>query len=163
MTLQKYLSTAALRESPNSIPVPSLVLSSHLSFCLPLLATFIVPCRIVFAMPEDLEIWPYHLSFLFFTMVRRSSSTPVALWILLQTSSFVLWSLEVSYSISSQRLGSFSRVLLSMSGSHRYKGSVRISLTLEASEMFLSLHMMFSLERAVVVWAILESRSTCKM
>ena len=34
--------------------------------------------------------------------------------------------------------------------------SVRTSLTLEASEMFLSLHMIFSLERAVVVWAILE-------
>ena len=34
--------------------------------------------------------------------------------------------------------------------------SVRISLTLEANEMFLSLHMIFSLERASVVWAILE-------
>ena len=34
--------------------------------------------------------------------------------------------------------------------------SVRISLILEASEMFLSLHMIFSLERAAVVWAILE-------
>ena len=34
--------------------------------------------------------------------------------------------------------------------------SVRISLTLEASEMFLSFHMIFSLERAAVVWAILE-------
>ena len=37
--------------------------------------------------------------------------------------------------------------------------SVCISLTLEASEMFLFLHMTFSLERAavvVVVWAILE-------
>ena len=34
--------------------------------------------------------------------------------------------------------------------------SVRISLTLEASEMFLSLNMIFSLERAAVVWAILE-------
>ena len=34
--------------------------------------------------------------------------------------------------------------------------SIRISLTLEASEMFLSLHMIFSLERAAVVWAILE-------
>ena len=34
--------------------------------------------------------------------------------------------------------------------------SVRINLTLEASEMFLSLHMIFSLERAAVVWAILE-------
>ena len=36
------------------------------------------------------------------------------------------------------------------------KMSVRISLTVEASEMFLSLHMIFSLERAAVVWAILE-------
>ena len=34
--------------------------------------------------------------------------------------------------------------------------NVRISLTLEASEMFLSPHMIFSLERAAVVWAILE-------
>ena len=34
--------------------------------------------------------------------------------------------------------------------------SVHISLTLEASEMFLSLHMIFSLERAAVVWSILE-------
>ena len=34
--------------------------------------------------------------------------------------------------------------------------SIGISLTLEASEMFLSLHMIFSLERAAVVWAILE-------
>ena len=33
---------------------------------------------------------------------------------------------------------------------------IRINLTLEASEMFLSLHMIFSLERAAVVWAILE-------
>ena len=34
--------------------------------------------------------------------------------------------------------------------------SVRINLTFEAGEMFLSLHIIFSLERAVVVWAILE-------
>ena len=34
--------------------------------------------------------------------------------------------------------------------------SVRISLTLEASEMFLSLHIIFSLEKAAVVWDILE-------
>ena len=33
---------------------------------------------------------------------------------------------------------------------------VRINLTLEASGMFLSRHMIFSLERAAVVWAILE-------
>ena len=84
------LSSAALRESPNPIPVHSLMLSSHLFFCLPLLlAPFTVPCRIVFAMPEDLEMWPYHLSFRFFTMVKRSSCTPIAFWILLRTSSFV--------------------------------------------------------------------------
>ena len=34
--------------------------------------------------------------------------------------------------------------------------SVCINLTLKANEMFLSLHMTFSLERAAVVWAILE-------
>ena len=86
------LSSAALRESPNPIPLHSLMLSSYLFFCLPLLlAPFIVPCRIVFAMPEHLEMWPYHLSFRFFTMVGRSSCIPVAFWILLRTSSFVTW------------------------------------------------------------------------
>ena len=88
------LSSAALRESPNPIPDHSLMLSSHLFFCLSLLlASFTVPCRIVYAMPEDLEMWPYHLSFRFFTMVRRSSCTPVSFWILLRTSSLVTWSL----------------------------------------------------------------------
>ena len=88
------LSSAALKESPNSISVHSFMLSYHLFFCLPLLlAPFTVPYRIVFAMPEDLEMWPYHLSFHFFTIVRRSSCTPIAFWILLQTSSFVTWSL----------------------------------------------------------------------
>ena len=88
------LSSAALRESPNPIPAHSLMLSSHLFLCLPLLlAPFTVPCRIVFAMPEDLEMWPYHLCFRFFTMVRRSSCTPIAFWILLRTSSFVTWCL----------------------------------------------------------------------
>ena len=36
------------------------------------------------------------------------------------------------------------------------KISVRISLTSEASKMFLSLHMIFSLERFAVAWAFLE-------
>ena len=36
------------------------------------------------------------------------------------------------------------------------KMSVRINLTFEVSVMFLSLHMILSLERAAVVWAILE-------
>ena len=91
ITLQQYLSTIPclpLRESPNSMSVYSLMLSSHLFFCLPLrLAP--VPFRIVFAMLQDLEMWTYHLSFRFFTMVRRSSCTPIAFWILLRTSTFV--------------------------------------------------------------------------
>ena len=121
------LSSVALSESPNPISVHSLMLSSNLFFCLPLLlAPFTVPCRIVFAMPEDLEMWPYHLSFLFFTMVSRSSCTPITFWILYEPprSSHGLCRKysEVSYSISSQGLGSFSRYLLSRSSSHRHKG-----------------------------------------
>ena len=41
-----------------------------------LFAPFTASCRIVFAMPKDLWMWPYHLSFRLFTMVRRSSCTP---------------------------------------------------------------------------------------
>ena len=56
----------ALRESRNAIHVHATVFSSH--FCLPNpLAPFPVPYRIVFAMPEDLEMWPHNL-----TMVRGS-------------------------------------------------------------------------------------------
>ena len=62
ITLQQYLSTLPCLPLPSgnlqkSIPVHSLMLSSHLFFCLPLLlAPFTVPCRIVFPMPEDLVI-----------------------------------------------------------------------------------------------------------
>ena len=53
------LFSAALVELAKSIPVHSLILSSHLFFCLPLfLFPFTVPCRIVFAKSEDLETWP---------------------------------------------------------------------------------------------------------
>ena len=50
------LSFAALRESPNPIPVHYLILSTHLFFCLPLLLDlFTVPYRIVFVMPRILR------------------------------------------------------------------------------------------------------------
>ena len=50
------LFSAALVELAKSIPVHSLILSSHLFFCLPLfLFPFTEPYRIVFAKPEDLE------------------------------------------------------------------------------------------------------------
>ena len=88
------LFSAALVELAKSIPVHSLILSFHLFFCLPLfLFPFTVPCRIVFAKPEDLETWPNHLSFRFLTRVRSSSYSPMAAWIFLRTSSLVTWSL----------------------------------------------------------------------
>ena len=64
------LFSAALVELARSISVHSLILFSHLFFCLPLFRfPFTVPCRIVFAKPEDLEPWPNHLSFRFLSMV----------------------------------------------------------------------------------------------
>ena len=68
------LFSAALVELAKSIPVHSLILSSHLFFRLPLfLFPFTVPCRIVFAKPEDLETWQNHLSFRVLTRVRPGS------------------------------------------------------------------------------------------
>ena len=73
------LFSAALVELAKSIPVHSLILSSHLFFCLPLfLFSFTVPCRIVFAKSEDLETWSNHLSFRFLTRVRSLSYSPMA-------------------------------------------------------------------------------------
>ena len=47
--------------------------TNQIFFCLPLfLFPFTVPCRIVFAKPEDLETWPNHFSFRFLTRVRSS-------------------------------------------------------------------------------------------
>ena len=75
---------AALVELAKSIPVHSLILSSNLLFCLPLfLFPFTVPCRIVFAKPEDLATWLNHLSFRFLTRVRSSSYSPMVAWIFL--------------------------------------------------------------------------------
>ena len=74
------LFSASLAELAMSIPVHSLILSSHLFFCLPLfLFPFTVPCGIVFAKPRDLEKWPNHLSFYFLTRVRSSSYSPILL------------------------------------------------------------------------------------
>ena len=47
----------------NSRPVHSLMLSSHLFFCLPcLFPPFTVPCKIVFARLDEQETCPYHCS-----------------------------------------------------------------------------------------------------
>ena len=85
------LFSAALVELAKSIPVHSLILSSHFFFSLPLLFLFIVLCRIVFAKPEDLQTWPNHLGVCFLTRVGSSSHSLMAAWIFLQTSSLVTW------------------------------------------------------------------------
>ena len=53
--LHPSLFSAFRRASPNFIPVHSVMMSSHLLFCLPfLLPPCTVPCRIIFASPVDL-------------------------------------------------------------------------------------------------------------
>ena len=55
------LFTTALWDLANSRPVYSLMLSSHLFFCLPcLLPPFTVPCNIVLTRPDEQETCPYH-------------------------------------------------------------------------------------------------------
>ena len=77
----------------NSRPVHSLMLSSHLFFCLPcLLPPFTVPCKTVLARPDERETCSYQLCSLRFFMVVRSSCGPIACWILAQTSSLVVCS-----------------------------------------------------------------------
>ena len=79
-TIFSRLALFSLVELAKSIPVHSLILSPHLFFCLPLfLFPFTVPCRIVFAKPEDLETWPNHLSFRFLTRAKSSSYSPMVL------------------------------------------------------------------------------------
>ena len=59
---------------PNSRPVHSLMLSSHLFLCLPcLLPSFTVPCKMVLARHDERETCPYHGSLRLFTIVRKSS------------------------------------------------------------------------------------------
>ena len=134
------------------------MLSSHLFFCLPLLlAPFTVPCRIVFAMPEDLEMWPYYLSFFSLSWLRDHHAhqlhsgfccePPRSSHGLCRKSHLKGLDPSLDFYCQGPALTGIRKV---------DKMSVHISLTLEASEMFLSLQVIFSLERAAVVWAILE-------
>ena len=98
--LQFSLFSTVLWDMANSRPVHSLMLSSHLFLCLPcLLPPFTVPCKMVLARPYERKTCPYHFSLCPLTMVRRSSSGPIACWILAQTSSLVTWSLYEMCSI----------------------------------------------------------------
>ena len=78
------LFSTALWDLLNSRPVHSLMFSSHLFLCLPcLLPPFTVPCKMVFASPDERETWPYHCSLRLFTIIRRSWCGPFACWILI--------------------------------------------------------------------------------
>ena len=119
------LSSAALRESPNPIPVHSLMLSSHLFFCLPLfLALSLSPAELSSPCPRIL--WCGHTIWVSVSLPWLGDHHALQLH-----SGFccepprLLHGLcrkcsEVSYSISSQGIGSFSRFLLSRSSSHSH-------------------------------------------
>ena len=80
------LFSTILWDLPNSRPVHSRMLCSHLFLCLPcLLPPFTVPCKMVWARPDERESCPYHFSLHLFTIVRRSSCGPIACWILART------------------------------------------------------------------------------
>ena len=94
------LFSTALWDLVNSGPVHSLMLSSHLFFCLPcLLPYFTVSCKMVLARPDEWKTCPYLLSLHHITMVRRPSCGPIACCILERTSSLVTWSLYEMRSI----------------------------------------------------------------
>ena len=81
------LFSTALWDLPNSRLVHILMLSSHLFLCPPcLLPPFTVPCKMVWARPDERETRPYNCSLRLFTIVRRSSCAPIACWILARAS-----------------------------------------------------------------------------
>ena len=101
--LHSSLSSAFQRVSPNSYPVHSDILSSHLFFCLSfLLPPCTVPCRIIFSSPVDLVMCPCHL-ILRFRRSRRRRRRRIYVFsevirssyglIVFLTSLFVIWSL----------------------------------------------------------------------
>ena len=70
----------------------------------------------VLARPDERETWPYHCSLRLFTMVIRSSCSPIACWILARTSSLVTWSLYEMHSILRYHLISMARILFCSPG-----------------------------------------------
>ena len=80
------LLSAVLLKLAKCILVYSLILFSNL---FSLFFLYPMPCRVVFAKPEDLQTRPNNLSFL--TTVKSLSYSPMASWIFLQTSAFLLY------------------------------------------------------------------------
>ena len=98
--LHYSLFSTALWDLAKYGPVHSLMLSSHLSFCLPcLFLHFTLPCNTVLARPDERETYQYNCSLWIFAMVRRSLCGPIACWILASTSSLVTWSLCEMHSV----------------------------------------------------------------
>ena len=85
------LFSAALVELAKSVPIHSLILSSHLLFWSSFLLLRFLLCLVGSTKPEDLEEWPNRLSVRFLTRVRCSAYCPIAAWIFLQTSLLVTW------------------------------------------------------------------------
>ena len=123
------LFSATPKESANTIPVHALMLSSHLFFCLPLLlARFTVlslssvelssPCQSFLSVAISCEFpFLYHG----WEIIMHSNS------ILDSVANFLVRHMVFEGNVqksplSSQRLGSFSRYLLSRSSTHRHKG-----------------------------------------
>ena len=91
--LQFSLVSSALWDLPDSRPVHSLMLSSHLFLCLPcLLPPFTVPCKMVLPRPDEQKTCLHYCCLHLFMLVGTSCG-PIACWILAQTFSFVTWSL----------------------------------------------------------------------
>ena len=92
------LLSTALWDFPNSRPVHSLMLSSHLFLCPPcLLPPFTVPCKMALARPDEQET--FNCSLRLPTMVRWSLCGLIAYWILAWTFSLLTWSLYAMHSI----------------------------------------------------------------
>ena len=121
-------------ELATSFRVYSLILSSHLVFCLPLLLLFLftVSCRIVFAKPEDLEMRP-NLSKQWLGVYHNLH--------LMRTSSLVVWSLYGMFYISSQTPAYFLSSPASEPKTHRHtkiwiwQESALISITFDVKNL----------------------------
>ena len=121
------LFSTAVLDLANSRPVHSLMLSSHLFLCLPcLLPPF--HCALQDGFGQSWWIWDmtgYHCSLHLFTTVR-SLCGPIACWILVRTSSLIIWSCMrclVSFgSISFPWLVFFLGALLLGSTIHKHTG-----------------------------------------
>ena len=93
------LFSTALWGLVNSRPVHSLMLSSHLFFCLlcllpPFTARWFGP-----DLKNGRQSIPLQFALVFFTNIRRSSCGPIVCWILAQTSSLVTWPLFEMHNI----------------------------------------------------------------